>query len=1275
MNQHSHLELLEPRLLFSADGLDIGADMTARLEGPLSVVLIDASLADAHWLAQGVDADAHTVFFDSASGSDAILGELSQIVSDSGRAVDSVSILSHGSAGSFSFASGHVDAASLEGDGGLFWARIAQVLTEEADIGIFACNVAQDAGLGASLVDQLSALSGADVFVSDDLTGAGGDWVLEVASAGAADEPDSLEFGLNLEWLAQYDHALAQTVSGRVMEDVDGDGSISDDGQGVSGATVLLYEDGGDGTMDAGDALLSTTTTDALGQYSFAGLADGTYWVVIDSRTIAPSAGFNAGWDQGDVWAEQTYGSAGAVFLNGGYDYLSTAGSLMGGLSVDTSDDASILLTSQHLTRAVVSGADVTGLDSGFSFQVVTTTLDGDDDGGADRSVQGSLRQFIQNSNAIAGTQTSRFALSQAGAGHVYYQDDGLAGSLTNIVTTTQSDAAIGDFDADYVSGGFSWWRFQPGSTLPVMTDTVNLNGTTQQGWTAGQPIIEIDAVNMGDGEDVLSISGAGSEIRGLVVHDSWDAIQLTNADGVTIAGNFLGTDVTGTLSGGSGGEGIDIDASSNVVIGGADLADRNVISAMGNDGIEVDTASSGLIVQNNYIGTNVAGTADLGNGSNGVQIYGPGAQVLDNVISGNVGNGIMLGNGADGFVVQGNLIGTDPTGTVLVENDGNDLYLNKADNGLIGGYDASQRNIISVGTSGGGIKGFSSVDNITVLNNYIGLDITGQHAFGDYSSSGIMIQGGSGWQIGDVGAGNVIAGQNIGIHLYGSATHSHTIQGNILGTDATGQDVFGFGLWGVWMQFSSSDNLIGGTGAGEGNLIAGAEHDGVSLNSSSGTLGNRILGNTIYATGMFPIDLESDTFLENDADESDGWQNHPVLASAIRGHDGLTTITGTLTSTANTTFRVELFIGSELNSYGMASGRTFLCSLDVTTDAAGQAELSHIASGLIAGQYISATATGSGTSEYSRPFAVEAAASPDPQFEPGREDSQARTAALSSPSSEPASPTASQQEETSSQPDQETSTAVETTSNQEVSETDNQAQVLSGDGEESVPDSDSPSPEEPLSEDASEDLAHAGTEAQGEPSVDALAESDAMETRNRRERRRENPRSYAHAEVDLEINGQGGPRQGDLSRIDAAPMVQGANVVYMNINGLDGLKPGQIVSPKAYGTLGDSGRMWNRMRSDKEIADHARATRARMKDITVGAVVGVSAVASMGYLVWSIKSGALISSFVAALPSWRVFDPLPVLDFADKKRQNRTEGDRKKHSGQDADVLILTAE
>ena len=148
--------------------------------------------------------------------------------------------------------------------------------------------------------------------------------------------------------------AAAFSVSGRVFEDLAGDGVPA--GQAVNdaanpganaGITVQLYHDNGDGLPGAGDALTSTTATAAGGTYGFAGVAAGTYWIVVNSKQIAPSAGFNAGYAQTDVWAEQTWGPSGALASDGagGTTTRASAGAAFGGRRGGQSDNTAALAT------------------------------------------------------------------------------------------------------------------------------------------------------------------------------------------------------------------------------------------------------------------------------------------------------------------------------------------------------------------------------------------------------------------------------------------------------------------------------------------------------------------------------------------------------------------------------------------------------------------------------------------------------------------------------------------------------------------------------------------------------------------------------------------------------------------------------------------------------------------------------------------------------------------------------------------------------------------
>ena len=101
-----------------------------------------------------------------------------------------------------------------------------------------------------------------------------------------------------------------------------------------------------------------------------------------------------------------------------------------------------------------------------------------------------------------------------------------------------------------------------------------------------------------------------------------------------------------------------------------------NVIAANGGDAVFVSYAS-GPLFEGNLIGTDISGTTALGNAGNGIDVLnnvsgitiGGTTAAARNVIAANSGSGINIANAATGVVVVGNSIGTDATGSVALGN------------------------------------------------------------------------------------------------------------------------------------------------------------------------------------------------------------------------------------------------------------------------------------------------------------------------------------------------------------------------------------------------------------------------------------------------------------------------------------------------------------------------------------------------------------------------------------------------------------------------------
>ena len=165
-----------------------GAATTATAVGTAAhgagVVLIDAHLEDSGILAQAVEPGAQLFMYDSSRESaHDVLASVANWAETTGSKIESLSILSHGRWDAFDLGSQWISSGSLD-QTAADWQRLGAVFSAGANIEIFGCNVAAPGSSGQLLLDRLAVLTGADVFASDDITGYGGDWLLEAASAG-----------------------------------------------------------------------------------------------------------------------------------------------------------------------------------------------------------------------------------------------------------------------------------------------------------------------------------------------------------------------------------------------------------------------------------------------------------------------------------------------------------------------------------------------------------------------------------------------------------------------------------------------------------------------------------------------------------------------------------------------------------------------------------------------------------------------------------------------------------------------------------------------------------------------------------------------------------------------------------------------------------------------------------------------------------------------------------------------------------------------------------
>lgn len=353
--------------------------------------------------------------------------------------------------------------------------------------------------------------------------------------------------------------------------------------------------------------------------------------------------------------------------------------------------------------------------------------------------------------------------------------------------------------------------------------------------------------INIGDGT---------AEGRNVISNNSFGIYSAGVVD-VLIRGNIIGLDVTGSVAIPNGGDGIFLNTGSGGVIGGTNALDRNIISANSNAGISIQNVS-GMTIEGNYIGTDATGLVALGNAWDGIALLAGSSNInvgtsspgSGNVISGNGQSGIEINFATDCFV-QGNTIGLGSDGDTPVPNTGDGIFFtNGATTNLIGGdRTAGEGNVIS-GNGGRGI--LMGTNGNLAHGNYIGLASDGTTGRGN-AVAGIVATGNSN-QIGRgvTGFQNVIADNAYGIGVLGQ---DNIIHGNYIGTDAAGTLAVPNSGEGIRLTTSAQGTIIGDAVGANRNVISGNLGDGVTLSGAgvdNNNIGINLIG--IASDGSTPL-------------------------------------------------------------------------------------------------------------------------------------------------------------------------------------------------------------------------------------------------------------------------------------------------------------------------------------------------------------------------------------------------------------------------------------
>lgn len=415
----------------------------------------------------------------------------------------------------------------------------------------------------------------------------------------------------------------------------------------AAGVTVRLYGDSGDAAPGADDRLIETATTDGSGVYLFAATQPGAYWVAVDSRSLAPRS----------AWAEQTFGPAGSLCAQPDGTSRTTyfEGVCFGGRT-SGSDDASSLASSEHLALVRVS-EPATRIDFAFSFNTVTSVGDGD-------GVQGSLRQFVVNANAITGPNEMRFVPLQR--------------------APEQARPTVGVPSR--------WWRIVLSSPLPELSDDdTTIDGTAYNFLSAATvnnahpgrfgetPTIRPDEPTIPRLEkpelELIAVGDAGITctarcgIRALAIHGAPTGI-LTRAD-ARVEHVLIGTTPDGTVVDQSGSVALRIESGTTSA--------RHLMAA-------AHTTAGVLVGREGRIDAERLDISRCGTSQSGgaIVLLSGGSSIRSSLLAGNPGAAIILGaldgsapaigNTIDGCTISGSqagvLLASGSSQNVITRND-----------------------------------------------------------------------------------------------------------------------------------------------------------------------------------------------------------------------------------------------------------------------------------------------------------------------------------------------------------------------------------------------------------------------------------------------------------------------------------------------------------------------------------------------------------------------------------------------------------------------------
>ena len=646
------------------------------------------------------------------------------------------------------------------------------------------------------------------------------------------------------------------------------------------------------------------------------------------------------------------------------------AGSLLATLNVD--DNVSGIASNNllvDLNDVFVLNLTSTGL--GTTAGTATMFLDGSDVGLDDNpSQENPYALALYNYSQLVVDTTSDVSDGDVSSVTALLLDKGADGKISLREAIEAANATLNGDIADVIHfnitdplvGGAHTIRVGNladggNGALPSITDAVMIHGTTDADF-AGTPIIELDG----------SAAGTGDIAAGRRVVLPWGEVNFNiadlNTDGETLMRRSLEW-ASGNLPPGN----LLFVVQESSALLPEDTAKKTLMENWGYSVNVIDVNDSQAAFDAAIASNDVAFiTKDISSADMGTKLRNAAIGIVTEELAiTDVEFGLNASHGWD-------------TGVLSLTIDDNSHYITSPyATGSLAVFGVAQELQYVTGSQAADLQTLGSTTSGSSLviieaggQLYNGTSVDGLHiTAGNSSVSGLVINrfSDSAIELGS-GSGNVI-------------------QGNYIGTDVTGalDPGNGYAGSGIVIVGGSSNNTVGGTSAGDKNIIANQIYNGVYLNNDAGN-GNSILGNTIFNNGGIGIDLvESGPVYgvtANDAGDGDiganNLQNYPVLNTAHTDGSSTITISGTLdTKLFNQDYRVEFFASASADGSGHGEAERYLGYADVTTDGGGNATINTgLSATVAAGEFVTATATvdlGSGnygdTSEFSQSIAA----------------------------------------------------------------------------------------------------------------------------------------------------------------------------------------------------------------------------------------------------------------------------------------------------------------